>query len=169
MGGAMSAGKGPGGEPGAPSDLVVVYRWCNGSLPPPFHYEYVIRLGPGDQGSIDFIPDYPMHDPPVWTEAFDLAGSFLGGLYGLMDRKGILVKRWKEGGHSRLGGELEWMEVTVGERRILVPSGIEEHEPVKDVYEMIRGAVPQDIWDEMRKRQEGFQQRYSQGPGRQER
>src|SRR5690554_3169233 len=57
-------------NPAVPADFQIEYEWHEGSLPPPYHYEYTIRIGPGAQGEIVFLPDYPSDDTPVWTEPF---------------------------------------------------------------------------------------------------
>ena len=67
-----------------PKDLTLQYDWGAGSMPPPYHYEYTIRIGPGLQGEIVFYPDYPGQGTPVWTEPFDADQEALDALYALV-------------------------------------------------------------------------------------
>ena len=41
-----------------PADFNVIYEWQEGSLPPPYHYEYTITIKADGQGQIVMIPDY---------------------------------------------------------------------------------------------------------------
>ena len=60
-----------------PEDFTLQYDWCAGSMPPPYHYEYTIRIGPDLQGEIVFHPDYPGLGAPEWIESFDVAEESL--------------------------------------------------------------------------------------------
>src|SRR5687768_8853812 len=75
-----------------PADFRVQYHWSEGSLPPPYHSEYTIRLGPGLQGEIEFQPDYPSGDTPIWIETFEIEDEDLEKLYALMWAKGIFAE-----------------------------------------------------------------------------
>ncbi|HUT36408.1 MAG TPA: hypothetical protein VNE39_23175 [Planctomycetota bacterium] len=60
---------------GRPADFGFRYDWREGSLPPPYHYEYTISVSPEGEGTIVFRPDYPEHDVPAWEERCrDLCG-----------------------------------------------------------------------------------------------
>ena len=142
------------------ADFSILYKWSEGTVPPPYYYEFTIRLGPGKQGSIEFLPDYPMHDPPMWTETFDLDEGDLNRLHALMAEKGVFTAGWTEVADPPVGGSLEWMEVTVGEERFLVPSTIEEKETVRDVYRTINSLVPERIRDKLMAQREEFERTY---------
>lgn len=143
-----------------PNDFTVRYKWREGSVPPPYYYEYTISVSRGSAGKIDFLPDYPIHDPPVWTETFDVAGEALNRLYTLMVEKGVFTKSWTEIDDGRIGGSLQWMELTVGGEEFLVPSVIEEAGIIKEVYDAIKALVPQGIWDALMAQREQFQRSY---------
>lgn len=52
------------------ANFALRYHWQAGSMPPPAHYEYTIHLAPNGEGEITFYPDYPQHNPPVWSGRF---------------------------------------------------------------------------------------------------
>ncbi len=144
-----------------PDDFGIRYRWREGSLPPPDHYEYTIRLGPGTEGSIVFLPDYPAHNPPIWTERFEIDRSSMERLYGLLEEKGIFTKKWTETDEST-GGALESVKITAGGREFTVPGGIKEAKNVEEIYGLVRSIVPEDVWDAMISRRERFLKDYRQ-------
>ena len=53
-----------------PDDFGVEYEWREGSLPPPYHYEYTVIIKPSSQSEIVLTPDYPSITVPKWTEFF---------------------------------------------------------------------------------------------------
>jgi hypothetical protein len=71
--------------------LEIRYRWQEGSCPPPYHYDYTIRVGPGLHGEIKYRPDYGFNDPPVWNESFNPSARQLASLSDLMHAKGFLT------------------------------------------------------------------------------
>ena len=42
-----------------PADFHLVYNWAEGSLPPPYHYAYVIEVEADGAGVIRMTADYP--------------------------------------------------------------------------------------------------------------
>jgi hypothetical protein len=148
-----------------PPDLALRYEWREGSVPPPYHYEYAIRVGPGGQGEVLFYPDYPQHDPPVWREEISAAPEALSGLFALMDRQGVFRRAWREPERHTVGGSHAWLEVTAGGRTVTVPSSLatEQAEAIAPVYEAIRALVSDGLWRSLMTRYEAFQQ---QSPGR---
>ena len=148
-----------------PIDFSIQYKWCEGTVPPPYYYEYTIWLGPGSRGRIDFLPDYPMHNPPVWTEPFDVEAEALDRLYALMVEKGVFKRSWTEIDDGRIGGSLEWMRVTVAGKKFTVPSVIEEAGIVKDIYSAIKALVPESIWAKLRAQREQYEQSHLEDQG----
>src|SRR5689334_8576201 len=51
----------------APVDLALTYEYRAGSMPPPYHDEYTVTIGPGPNGSVVYRPDYPSDTTPTWT------------------------------------------------------------------------------------------------------
>lgn len=139
-----------------PADFAVQYDWREGSVPPPYHYEYTIRIGPGPEGTVVFVPDYPMHDPPVWKETFPVDTSALDHLYHLMAVRDTFRATWTELADPPVGGSLEWMRVTAAGKTCEVPSQIEETDTLADVYKAIRDLVPRSTWAQLMAKQQAF-------------
>ena len=143
-----------------PEDFSVIYRWAEGSVPPPYHYEYEIYIGPGENGRIIFCPDYPMEDPPVWIEEFHLDNATLNRLYEFMVEKDVFMRDWTEMEGAAVGGELEWMEGTANKMHFKVPSVIEESEIVGSIYEFLRSLVPEWIWIKLMSQRQQYETDY---------
>jgi len=143
-----------------PEYFSIQYWWREGSVPPPYHYEFSIYLGPGSKGKIVFYPDYPMDNPPVWTETFSVDDKALNELYTLTIEKGLFNKRWTEIEDPPVGGSLEWLEVVAHEDHIIVPSAINESQVVNDVYTVIRSLVPKRIWSKLMRQYNEYQREY---------
>ena len=129
-------------------------------MPPPYHYEYSIYLGPGPEGKIVFYPDYPMDKPPVWTETFRVDDKALDELYASIIEKELFNRRWTEIEDPPVGGSLEWLEVVTHEDHMVVPSAINESETVNSVYSMIRSLVPVSIWSKLMRRRKQYETGY---------
>ena len=143
-----------------PEDFRIQYWWREGSVPPPYHYEYSVYLGPGSKGKIDFYPDYPIDKPPIWTETFSVADKALDKLYNLIIKKELFNKRWTEIEDPPVGGSLEWLKVVAHEYHIMVPSAINESQVVNDIYSMIRSLVPRWIWSKLIRQRDQYQREY---------
>ena len=143
-----------------PEYFSIQYWWREGSVPPPYHYEYSIHLGPRSEGKIVFYADYPMDKPPVWTETFGVDDKALNELYTLIIEKGLFSKRWTEIEDPPVGSSLEWLEVVAHEDHIMVPSAINESQVVNDVYTVIRSLVPKRIWSRLMRQYNEYQREY---------
>jgi hypothetical protein len=174
-----------------PDDLVLQYSWREGSIPPPDHYEYTItvsaRLGASAsssasrptavhgaatkyepaEGTIEFLPDYPEHEPPVWRERFPVSPQQLADLFALMEKTGLFVRQWADSGEQRVGGSLEWLSVDAGGRRIAVPSTPQDADAIQPLYAFIRELAPPETWKRLSVRHEEFRLSYGR-PKRQE-
>jgi len=146
-----------------PEDFTVIYKWIEGSVPPPYHYEYEIHVGPGEKGRVVFYPDYPLEDPPVWIEEFHLDNVALNRLYELVVEKGVLTRDWIITEDAEVGGEYEWIEGVANAIHFKVPSTIEESEIVESIYEFLRSLVPERIWTKLMSQQKQYEIDYLQG------
>ena len=148
-----------------PESFYIRYSWREGSLPPPYHYEYSICLGPRSEGKIVFYPDYPMDKPPVWQESFSIDDKALDELYSLIKGRELFTKRWTEIDDPPVGSSLEWMEVIAEESHIIVPSAINESQVVNDVYSMVKSIVPEQIWSRLMHQYDKYQRDYLENAG----
>ena len=69
-------------------DFKVQYSWTAASMPPPYHFEYDVTIGPGLAGSVVYLPDYPGADTPTWSAEFTFTETDLDTLYQLIVRQG---------------------------------------------------------------------------------
>src|SRR5437868_3467532 len=87
-----------------PRDFSVDYEWRAGTMPPPYHYEYSVHIGPGTKGEMILVPDYPGDKVPVWTEAFTLKPEAVTKLYQLMVKRSVFTRTWHEQTRPPIGG-----------------------------------------------------------------
>src|SRR5690242_15643215 len=64
-----------------PADFTASYHWAEGSLPPPFHYEYTIDVAADGTVTLTYVPDYPNEGVPEWVETVSLDAAQLDALY----------------------------------------------------------------------------------------
>ncbi len=142
--------------------LAVRYHYQAGSMPPPAHYEYTIRLAPNGEGEIVFYPDYPQHNPPVWTETFTPAAEQLSDLHALIAKKKVMAKEWHSPARSPVGGSLEYLEVTKAAKQVSVPSRLNAKDAadLRELYDAVRALVPQEMWDRLHARRQAFEDDY---------
>jgi hypothetical protein len=145
---------------GLPPDFALRYEWREGSVPPPYHYEYTIHVGPGAQAEILFYPDYPQHDPPVRREQLAVSPEALAAVYALMKRLGVFRRVWRQLERHTVGGSHAWLEVTAAGRTVTVPSVLapDQAKIIAPVYEAIRALVSEPMWRSLMARYETFQQ-----------
>jgi hypothetical protein len=155
-----SPGQAPDAESlsGLPVDFQVEYHWRAGTVPPPHHYEYRIRLDASGAGEIRFHPDYPSERPPEWREGFSVSLQDLERLSQQIVEREIVGRRWEliPDLEAPVGGELESMEVVVNAQRHQVPSGIIDTSRVEAMYGYIRSLVPEGIWRSLFERREAY-------------
>jgi hypothetical protein len=134
-----------------PDDFSFQYNWAAGSMPPPYHYEYTIQIGPGPFGKATLVPNYPGADVPVWTEDFTITEQQLDDLYNLVTQKNMLRNNWREMSSPPVGGSTHWAAITAGGERYTVPSTLETSEEVvvDDVYESVMAMVPSAQWSKL--------------------
>ncbi|MEW5930836.1 MAG: hypothetical protein AB1941_25525 [Gemmatimonadota bacterium] len=141
-----------------PADFAVRYEWGNGVLPPPHHYDYTVRLGPGaGTGRVEFRPGYD--SLPVWTETFPVSEAQLRSVFAVFMARGVFDRAWGEG-RPLAGGETEWLEATADGRSVTLPSQPRDEDRValREVYAAVRAAVPRGVLAGLVARQERFQQ-----------
>ncbi len=146
-----------------PSDFTIGYVWQEGSVPPPYHYEYVIRIDPEGRGEIVFYPDYPSHDAPCWVEAFSVAEASLNELHALIVEHDLLHRDWPEARERTIGGSQEWLEIVSDGESVRLPSRASGDEGTFAIYALIRGLVPKAMWKVLMSRREQFERDYKQG------
>lgn len=140
-----------------PADFAVRYEWGNGALPPPYHYDYTVHVGPGaGTGRVEFRPG---HDSvPVWTESFPVTEAQLRRVYAVLMARGVFDRAWSEG-EPMAGGETEWLEATADGRSVTLPSQprAEDRPALREVYAAVKSVVPPGVIAGLVARQEQYQ------------
>lgn len=141
-----------------PSDFHLEYAWREGTVPPPYHYEYRIVLDASGNGEVLFHPDYPSERPPEWSESFAVPVEELQGLYRRIVEEGILDRQWEPipNGEALIGGELESIQIVENAQHHEIPSAIVDASRVEPVYRFIRSLLPEAIWQSLMDRREAY-------------
>jgi hypothetical protein len=134
-----------------PDDFHAEYEWTEGSLPPPYHYEYTIRIGPAGEGAVEMIPDYPSDQAPVWVEEFIIQHADMDWLYLQMLEKEVFTTNWRTTDEPPVGGSSESLSVAAGGRVSEIPAYVVsgQEQAAAEIYAAIRSLVPQSIWEKL--------------------
>ena len=149
-----------------PQDFSLTLEWDTGSLPPQYTYMYVINLGPGLEGELDYRPGYDPNDTSQqWVTSFSVKEKQMEDLFTYLQSQDLFRTKWKQG---------EIMEGSPGTNLILFAYGKEFHVPsaseldrsefaqVDTSIEAIRALVPKTIWDEMDARQTEYETNFEE-------
>jgi hypothetical protein len=149
-----------------PQDFSLTLEWNTGSLPPQYTYMYVINLGPGLEGELDYRPGYdPNNTSQQWVTSFSVKEKQMEELFAYLQSQDMFRSKWKQG---------EVMEGSPGTNLILHADGQEFHVPsiseldrnefvlVDNAIEAIRALVPKTIWDEMDARQMEYETNFEE-------
>jgi hypothetical protein len=144
------------------ASFVVRYEWQEGSIPPPYYYEYAIQIGPGLEGRIEFRPDYRFNAPPEWLETFSVSKERIEELHAEMVANRFLDRSWREVITPSIGGPGAQLAVTVGDRTYSFPRQLEPDDArlVRQITEAIHALVPDALWRNLMSQREAYQQSY---------
>jgi len=143
-----------------PDDLALRYEWHAGTMPPPYHHEYTIVVGPGQEGGIVYCPDYRADGVPEWHESFAVTAEALDRLYAVMVKAQVFDRRWLAMGRPPVGGDIEWLDVTASGETVRIPAQPEEGEALEPVWQAIRELVPDETWARLRARRKEYMDNY---------
>jgi hypothetical protein len=134
-----------------PPDLTIRYEWDSGSLPPPYHFEYTILVGPGNQGEIAYRPGYPTDQPPEWAEVFTVSESKLDQLHKFLLEGKIHTRRWQTLSEGFLGGSDANLSGTIDDEHFSIPGNLipSDKALIAPLYLIIQNLVPPAIWKQM--------------------
>lgn len=131
-------------------------------MPPPYHYEYSIRIGPGTQGQIVYRPDYHSDRVPTWTEAIMVTNQQLSDLYALvLDRK-LLRENWGKVLDPPVGGSMHWAEIIADGKTYKIPSELQgfQQDSAEKLYEAVKALVPKETWSKLEAQREQYVEDY---------
>jgi len=146
-----------------PDNFSLVLEWDTGALPPEYHYQYTIAIGPGLQGEFVYHPGYEANADNTWITTFSVSVDDLQSLYDYLRENDVLRKNWQKG-MPLLGGQGTSIIITAFDQQYLVPSVSEvsqnERGLVEQTIEEIRSHVPAEVWTEMESKQSDYEQNY---------
>lgn len=145
-----------------PDDYLVEYQWIAGTMPPPYHYEYLIRINSSDQGQIFYWPNYKGKDTPEWTERFSVSPDQLDLLYKKMKDQRLFTEKWQAQEIHIIGGSHEFINVTANMKKIRVPAFVvpEQKERIKGIYTAVRALVPKAIMEKLEAQRQEYMKAY---------
>lgn len=137
-----------------PEDFSLVYKWSEGSLPPPYHYEYSIKVGTDGAGEVRMLPDYEYSNPPEWVEEFRATPAQLDEFYQSARAAGFFSTRWETEEDPPVGGSSESLAVTASGKEYLVPWSVppDQQEEARALFEAVNRLVPAEIWASLESR-----------------
>jgi hypothetical protein len=155
----LGACAGDAAEGPPPADFSLRYDWREGSLPPPYHYEYTIALAAGGAGTMTMVPDYPGEGVPVWEEPFTLAPEEVDRLHDLMIAEGLLRERWRAEDAPPVGGSYASLEVTRDGRTIEIPAFPVDgqRERAAAIFAAVEAIVPAEIRADLERRRAEYE------------
>jgi hypothetical protein len=141
-----------------PADFSVRYHWAEGSLPPPYHYEYTVSAGPGNTLAIAMIPDYPSDDVPTWTETAPLDDATLDALFALAVEQGAFTTAWQQTDDIPVGGSSWSLTLTAGGRQVEIPPYLIETQTAaaEAIASAVEAQVPADAWARLNSLREDY-------------
>ena len=147
-----------------PEDFNLSFYWDSGALPPQYRFEYVITIGPGTQGELDFLPGYENAEGSErWVTSFVVSSEALENLYTYFAGNDLLRSRWNTG-RGLIGGSTTSLIVRAFGNETQIPciSELKEEDKhlVEQAMDVVRRAVPESVWEEMTTRQKEFENNY---------
>ena len=143
-----------------PNDFSLRYEWREGSIPPPYHYEYTISIAPDGRGQVVMVPDYPSDQVPIWTETFRLQPMELDAAYVLLTKQGLFRQVWRAPDPDRLpvGGNSQTLVIAAQGKSIELPDYVvpEQAPAAEAIYATVKALVPKSIWTKLNARHEEY-------------
>ncbi len=132
-----------------PTDFTLRYDWREGTVAPPYHYEYTITLDATGQGQIVYRPDYAA--TPEWTEPFTVGSDLVQNIYSLMLQQAVFSASWEQENPPPVGGSNAWLETTASGKTYRVPAELipAQSKRIEPVYTAIEQLVPAAIWQQL--------------------
>ena len=145
-----------------PDDFGVEYAWREGSLPPPYHYEYTVIIKPSGQSEIVLTPDYPSTTVLKWTEFFKVEEQGLNNLYRVMVENGLFTRKWQQLDAAPVGGSHQALVATAQGKRIKVEDYLipEQQVSAKKMYAAVQALVPKEIWERLQAKRQQYMQEH---------
>ncbi|MEP6775547.1 MAG: hypothetical protein ABJA50_08120 [Chloroflexota bacterium] len=150
-------------KPSAPADFALIYEYRAGSMPPPYHDEYTVTMGPGPNGNVVYRPDYPSSTTPTWTVPLTVTVAQLDSLYSFLKTHKLLRTNWRTTSVPSVGGSVRWATYTAGGVAYEIPADLDltETDP-SALYDYVsQELVPQSVWTSLNEQRTRYQDNYS--------
>lgn len=145
------------------SDFKIEYHWAEGSVPPPYHYEYSLILHGDGTGFVSYWPDYDMPGVPFWQRKNSIPPKKYEPLKTLIEQDGLISHIWRQFEVVPVGGSQEWCKGIVSGRILLIPTELiqEDADKARVFYSEIKQIVPQKLWDEFSRLRNDYMNRFA--------
>lgn len=143
--------------------FTIRYEYSNGSLPPPYHFEYTLFIRvQKSTGEIRFFPDYAGKDTPCWEKTFPIQADKLQTLLDLIRQKQVLCKTWIRPEQLIVGGSQQWLVINTNQGDFNVPTQLnpEDAERMEEIYQSIKPLVPDEIWQKVKTLHQEYEARF---------
>jgi hypothetical protein len=149
-------------KPSAPADLALTYEYRAGSMPPPYHDEYTVTIGPGPTGNVVYRPDYPSDTTPTWTVPLTVTVAQLDSLYSFLKTHNLLRTNWRTVSVPSVGGSVRWASFTVGGVTYEISTSLDpaETDPPALYDYVTQELVPQSVWSSLEEQRTQYQDNY---------
>lgn len=146
----------------APADLALTYEYRAGSMPPPYHDEYTVTIGPGPTGNLVYRPDYPSDTTPTWTVPLTVTVAQLDSLYSFLKTHNLLRTNWRTTSVPSVGGSVRWATFTVSGVTYEIPTSLDPAETDPSaLYDFVtQELVPQSVWNSLNQQRTEYQNNY---------
>jgi hypothetical protein len=143
----------------------IVYHWMEGSVMPPYHYEYSIKIQEDRTGIVTYRPDYDLDDVPVWNRYFIIPQELYSRLYDLLESGEFYAYEWKQGLEIIVGGSQEWCDGTFENHKFHIPAGLTREDAGKAgaLYLLFKQLGPEEMWDDLDRMRKEYIIGYFQG------
>lgn len=127
-----------------PDDFSFTYRWKMGSVPPPYYYEYTIRVNNDGSGDVSLLPDYPENHPQKRSASLRLNKSTLVFLFEEMQSAGLFEKEFPEVDSNWFEGSRAALTVQAWGKDFHVPFAISsaDNHRLEPVFLAIQELIP---------------------------
>lgn len=148
-----------------PDDFAFTFVHSDGSVPPPFHAEWTVRLEADGSGSAAFTPDYSGDGVPTYKARFEVSDADADAIYTDMRDAGLLEEITPTE-DPPIGGSVETATIYADGETFDVPAFDESGgAPLAAVSDAVKGLVPAADWQSFERRRDAYAEReYGEKP-----
>jgi hypothetical protein len=141
-----------------PADFTVTYNWREGSVAPPYHYEYTINVAPDGAVTLTYTPGYPGDDAPVWTETLTLEAAEMDALYLILKDHGLFTTDWVTEDGPPVGGSSDDFSATANGVTVAVPAYVisSQRDDAEAMAFTLTSLIPQATWDKLEAQRQDY-------------